>query len=157
MALEQYYMLAQIIASVAVVGSLLFLGSEVRQNARQTRLSNWESSIDRFNTLWSRTNDVGLADIIVRGRKGLSGLTEAENLTFYNYYEELVISYESMAMTGDHPTATTKQLVGLATKHLRYHFSFPGVQQWWLVWSKNAGPPPVMTALINEAIRLGRP
>jgi len=157
MTLEQYYLIAQIVASIAVVGSLLFLGFEVRQNWRQTRLANWESSIDRFNRLWSRTNDPLVADIVTRGRKDLSSLTETEHLTFYNYYEELTITFEAMAARGDHPSASSEQLVALAMKHLRYHFSFPGAQAWWAEWTKNAGPPPTMLALVNEAIRLGRP
>lgn len=157
MSLEQYYLIAQIVASFAVVGSLLFLGFEVRRNAKQTRLANWESSIDRFNTLWARTNDLALADIVVRGRKGLSNLTETERLAFGHYHEEMVISYESMTVRGDHPLVESKQLIALGLKHLRFHFGFPGAREWWEEWKRVAGPPPAMVALVNEAIRLGPP
>ncbi len=82
MTLEQYYLIAQIVASIAVIGSLLFLGFEVRQNWRQTRLANWESSIDRFNRLWSRTNDPLVADIVTRGRKDSPASPRLSTLPF---------------------------------------------------------------------------
>ncbi len=79
MTLDQYYMLAQIIASIAVVGSLLFLGFEMRRNYKQTRLANWEAVVDRFNALWSRTTtNFDFAEILARGRQSYVGLTDAE-------------------------------------------------------------------------------
>ena len=62
-----------------------------------------------------------------------------------------------MTVRGDHPSLTNDQLIKLAVHHLRYHFSFPGVREWWAEWSKNMGAPPGLTAVVNEAIRLGPP
>ena len=158
MSLEQYYMLAQIIASVAVVASLLFLAFQVKSSSKQARVANWESSIDRFNAMWSRTtSNTEFADILARGQKDLGSLSDAERIAFGHFHQELVLSYETMAMTGAHATAARRELVAVAKRHLALHFSYPGSQAWWREFSRQAGFAPQMVTLVNEAIREGSP
>jgi hypothetical protein len=155
--LDQYYMLAQIIASLAVVGSLLFLGFETRSNAKQTRLANWEVVVDRFNAMWRRTADLAFADVVARGRQDYAGLSDAEKIAFGDYYRELTITFETMALSGAHATVSRQEWLEVTKKDLRYWFGFPGAQAWWREWNESVGMPPQITRLINEAISEGPP
>ena len=55
--------IAEVIAAVGVIASLLFVAYELRRNTGEVRRTNWESTVDRFNTLWSRTGGDDLADV----------------------------------------------------------------------------------------------
>lgn len=74
MTLEQYAYLGQIIAAIAVVASLVYIGTELRQNTQALEAQS------RFNLVALRT---GIIDILVQDR----GLLEA--LHKYTQGEEL--------------------------------------------------------------------
>ena len=151
-------MLAQIIASVAVVGSLLFLGFEMRRNYKQTRLANWEAVIDRFNALWSRTTtNTDLAEILVRGRQSYSGLSNAEKLVFRDFHQEMILTYETMMLSGAHATVSPHQMAELTERHLRHFFGFPGSREWWREFRQEIELPQRITATMNAAIGESEP
>lgn len=52
MSLENIYYITQIIAVIAVLGSLIFVGYQIRQNTEQTRIQNAAHLQDRYDELW---------------------------------------------------------------------------------------------------------
>jgi hypothetical protein len=151
--LDQYYMLAQIIASVAVVGSLLFLGFEMRRNYKQTRLANWEAVIDRFNALWSRTTtNTDLAEILVRGRQSYGRLSAAEKIVFGDFHQEMILTFETMMLSGAHATVSPQQMAELTERQLSHFFRSAGSREWWREIREELELPRQITAVINAAI-----
>jgi hypothetical protein len=150
--LEHYYMLAQIVASIAVVGSLLFLGFEMRRNYKQTRLANWEAVVDRFNALWSRTTtNTEFAEILARGRQSYGGLSDAEKIIFGDFHQELILTYETMMLSGAHATVSARQMADLTQKHLSHYLGSPGSKEWWHEFREVVELPPQITAVVNAA------
>jgi hypothetical protein len=154
MTLEQWALVAEIVAAVAVIASLLFLAVEVRRNTAEAKRTNWESAIDRFKALWSRTSRDDLAEIIERGRKDYAGLSGSEKIVFGHYFFELCLTYEVMIVQGL-DQIQGGDLEGLPHKHLQYQFSFPGTRQWWGEMSATQGLSPIMNEAVANAIEKG--
>ena len=71
MTLEAIYYITQIIAVIAVVTSLIFVGLQVRQNTKQTRVQNSAHLQGRFDDLYRMIGeDADLADAYHRLRSG---------------------------------------------------------------------------------------
>ena len=71
MTLEAIYYITQIIAVIAVVTSLIFVGLQVRQNTKQTRVQNSAHLQGRFDDLWRMIGeDADLAYAYHRLRSG---------------------------------------------------------------------------------------
>jgi hypothetical protein len=78
MNLEQYAYIAEIVASIAVVASLVFVALEIRKNTRQSEIANWNALVDRFNAVYLQTNDMELAKLVAKGRESYSALSDGE-------------------------------------------------------------------------------
>jgi hypothetical protein len=144
--------LADLLGAIGVIASLLFVAYEVRRNTAEARRANWESSIDRFNALWSRTSGEQTADVLHRGRQSFLGLSGSEQIVFSNWYNELCLTYETMIVLGNEHVLGDK-LTGLAMRHLQYYFGFAGAREWWQGFASNLGLSSVIMDAIDAAIR----
>lgn len=73
MTLETIYYLTQIIAVLAVLGSLIFVGYQIRQNTEQARIQNAAHLQDRYDQIWltlAESPELALAcDRLLQGEK----------------------------------------------------------------------------------------
>ncbi len=85
MSLETIYYIGQTIAVLAVLASLIFVGIQLKQNAKATMLSVYESAMTGYNE-HNRfiANDEKLSSIARRGTQDLSQLDVEERYRF-NY------------------------------------------------------------------------
>lgn len=86
MTLETFYFIAQIVAALAIVGSLLFVGIQLRAQNREQQLARGNEAADnhdRFQKLLIENQD--LRDIWVKGVDGLDVLTPSERIAFGAY------------------------------------------------------------------------
>ncbi len=75
MSLEEFNYIAEIIASIAVIASLLYVGLQVKQNTEATRATAAQSFAEVDNGFVGLINTSNnLADILHRGAMGLSEL-----------------------------------------------------------------------------------
>jgi hypothetical protein len=140
-------------AAVGVIASLIFVAFEVRKNTAQTRQANWGNAADRFNAVYSQTDDIELAELIVKGRQSYQDLSEAEKLSFGHYLEQLCIAIEALLVHGESLAHGRKANMDLAKKHLAFHLGFPGARQWYDEFDHQRGYPPAMREFIREAIQ----
>ena len=152
MTLAQIANIADLLAAFGVIASLLVVAYEIRRNTNEAKKTNFESLIDRFITLWSRTDGADLPDILNRGRKDYIGLTDRDQIIFGNYHQELCLTYEALLVFGLNQVHGDK-ISELPLKHLRYHFGFPGAQQWWIEFSSNRGLAPIISQAVENAIK----
>lgn len=83
MTLEQSYYIAQVVAAVILVLSVIYLALQVRQNTHAMRLSNFQAgSTNWANVLGILANNEEAADIYRRGMAGYDTLNETEQLRF---------------------------------------------------------------------------
>jgi len=153
MNLAQLTVAAEIIAAVGVIASLIFVALEVRKNTAQTRQANWGNVADRFNAVYSQTDDMELAKLIVKGRQSYHDLSEAEKISFGHYLEQLCIAIEALLVHGESLAHGRGANMALAKKHLAFHLGFPGARQWYDEFDEQRGYPPAMQGFIREAIQ----
>ena len=145
MTLEQLSFVAEIIGSLGVIISLLFVGAELRKSTVQSKLSNYGDMVNRFMSVYAATNDLELSRLITKGRKSYTNLTEEEKLSFGHYLENLCIALESLLQYDKAVVHRPGETQGLFDKHLAYHMSFPGAREWFRAFEQERGfPPPFM-------------
>ena len=78
--------MAEIVAAVAVVLSLLYVGAGVRQNTKAIEGTTFQEVVRASNEyLLAVVGDSALADIVIRAWTDPSQLTNAEKLRFFYY------------------------------------------------------------------------
>ncbi|MDA0994927.1 MAG: hypothetical protein O3A13_15010 [Proteobacteria bacterium] len=69
--------IAELLAALGVVGSLVYLAGQVRGSLNQARQAAIQSVVNQMNNVWTRVSaDRDHADIWVRGSKGISNLKD---------------------------------------------------------------------------------
>jgi hypothetical protein len=75
-----------LLANLGVLGGLVFVGFEIRQNTAQLRAEGSRSLTEAVNSLNAGVySDSGLADIVLRGKRDLAGLDAIERERFDRY------------------------------------------------------------------------
>jgi hypothetical protein len=94
--LDRIHKVAEIVASFAIVGSLIFVGVQVSQNTEAVDVQRDDANWSQWITITGMgATSPDLADIIVRGQAGgLDALTEAEQFRFSQYHGALFTAYE---------------------------------------------------------------
>ena len=132
--------IAEVIAAVAIVISLIFVGLEIRENTRVTILTS-DRAIDQQNLALnlSITNSADFADIIVRGEVDRSSLSDAERARFDNYNFSRFGAYENViANYGDDLMPEEEYQVW--SEHFQYRFGKPGYRDFWLEYRSGYFP-----------------
>jgi hypothetical protein len=83
MTLETVYFISQIAAALCVVGSLIFVGLQIRENSRAVRSATAQAVHDNYGTWYTALagNDEALA-VSAKGFVDLGSLTPAEKAQF---------------------------------------------------------------------------
>lgn len=58
MSLSQLAPIADVLAAIAVILSLIFLAYELRQNRKQSELANWRDLLESLSTFKGLSNDI---------------------------------------------------------------------------------------------------
>ena len=138
MTLVTIYYITQIIAVIAVVASLIFVGLQVRQGAEQTRLNtralkatSHHAISDSFNHLnTTLATNLDLARIWDAGLQGVDNLKPEELTAFHSMLIAYVRIFETLYFQSE-TGMMAKELWDAEKRVLRFMFAMPGVQQWW--------------------------
>lgn len=120
--------IAELIAAAGVIGGLVFVAIQIRHNTESVRMQTFQTIIDRVAAINSRTCEPAVAEIVARGRKSYSNLSDAEKITFNYYMHERILMYESCLQFERFLRPEIRDVVH---ENIRYHFGFPGVKEWW--------------------------
>ena len=66
MTLEQFYFIAGIVSSVAVIASLIFVGFQLRHAANQQRIETASGYYDIFRDHMKILSEAGMVDLFLR-------------------------------------------------------------------------------------------
>ena len=152
MTIAEYASLAEIVASLGVIASLLFVGFQIRQSIAQTKLVNYGSLVDRFNAVYAQTDDIQLANLLVKGRKSYRDLAEAEKIAFGHYLEQICICCETLLILARAHVHDQEVNFALFRKHIRFHLGFKGAREWFDEFESVRGFPASYMREIREAI-----
>jgi len=152
MTLSDLASLAEIVASLGVIASLIFVAWQLKQNTEQTRLANWGSVVDRYNTVYGHTNDISLANLGAKGRKSYRDLTDGERISFGHYLEQMCIANEGSVQFARANVHRIEDNLALFEKHIRFHLGFKGAREWFDEFESQRGFPPEVMAAIHRAL-----
>jgi len=154
--LEQAYYVSGVIAAVAVIASLLFVGFQVRNSSEQARLANWNSVLSGLREHKRRTDNPHVANIIVRGRTKFESLTEEEKLSFGFWMEEMVQCYDGLIVHQNSIAVGALQARRAAVGAFAFHFSYPGCLAWYHWSGIEKRWPEKLIEAIEEGILLAK-
>lgn len=131
MNLAEISQIAQSLGSAAVVASLIFVGSQIRQNTRATRAASHHAvseALNRVNLLWARNRE--MTRIWLAGMRDRGALTPEERWRFDSTVRAYLHVCETMYMQAD-LGAGDLGIVAAEENGIKTIFSSDGVKEWW--------------------------
>ncbi len=131
MTLVDFYYIAEITAAVAVIGSLVYLGIQVKGNTRALRAAAAHSFVDTNHSFVGLINQSAtLGDVLVRGAKGLSNLEGGEVVQYSAFHEQAFMTFESNYYLWQEGVLDNR-LWNTHSIALIELLSMPGMREWW--------------------------
>ena len=150
MSLSVLASLADVIAAVAIVVSLIFVGYELQQNRKQAELANWRAVLDTLVEYKGLTHDPAFAEFVVRSHSDYDALSTAEKLRFGLYLEQGIHIYGNFLKHND---ALPRKLAGLedaVTAMFADMLTTPGGAAWWAEAQTRARFMPGTYTTVND-------
>ncbi len=133
MSLENIYYIGQSVAVVAILGSLLFVGFQVRQNTKAQHLAVQQNYYAAKNAFVSLIAENPLfADIY---RKGLSDILSLSETERWQFGAMMQMTFDTALMAYQNPDAFADDIVEASLVTIR-----PGSVEWWNK-GRNLYPP----------------
>lgn len=120
------------IGAIAVVVSVIYLATQIRENTRASVVNIVSASIDAYSELYrivATTPD--LAGIIIRGRVSMSNLSSEEALRFDSYYSISFNILEGWHTASGKASRLPREQVEVTENILKSLLMDPGVREWW--------------------------
>jgi hypothetical protein len=132
MILEQIASIASIIASAAVVISLIFIGLQLRQNAHLTRMAAAQTSAMLLSENYGRVvEDPSLAELLTRSEiKSIDDFSRADRLRLSNFLSISFRHYEVLHIHRRYGIFEEELWLGSKTR-LQATLQSPTIRQWW--------------------------
>jgi hypothetical protein len=129
--LESMFYISQTAAAIAIVGSLLFVGLEVRNSNRESRHRTIEEMIQNYRDTRSVvTVNADMAAIWITGIHGFSKLTAVERLrftvhatNFFSTHESVFLHYRERRMS--------REMYEPQRVYLHEFLGYPGLKTVW--------------------------
>ena len=131
MTLEEINFISQIVGSIAVIASLIYVGWGIRLNTVATQTSAAQAYVATDNETVGLINTSGnLADILHRGAGGMSALQGGDLIQFMAFLDQLFISFQSSYLQWT-KGALDERLWHTFSQAIVDLLSQPGQQEWW--------------------------
>ena len=118
----------ELLGGLAVIGSLIYVGLQVRQSNRQSEAESIRAFVRDYNTLLRQLRDPAFTDIWRRGAVDFSALTRTEQTQLHAVlFNHLMINWADAAID---PQRSGKfgQFLDAAFVSM---VNAPGFSQWW--------------------------
>lgn len=124
--------LAEMIGAGAVIGSIVYLASQIRQNTLSNRINAMQNTTDQYASFCNMMllND-DIRDIWNRGRRAIEDLSENERGKFY--YINLSLSYYYSSQHFQSRVGALDEIEWAQSLSLIRNswLAYPGVRTWW--------------------------
>lgn len=130
MSLEQAYFLSGIVAAVGVVGSLLYLAAQVRQNTMSVRMNTGQAITEDLRTLFRYSAQGDSAEVVYRGFQGIANLAGSDRLRFYAMMHDYFFAFQN-AFFQRHAGTLDERYWSAAVNTLKHLATLPGVEGYW--------------------------
>lgn len=131
MTLTDFNNIADIIASVAVIASLVYIARELKQNTEATQTAAAQAYVTADNETVGLINvSSSLADVLHQGANGLSALQGGDLIRFMAFHDQLFISFQSFYMQWRKGTLDENLWITYKQATLDL-LTQRGQQEWW--------------------------
>ncbi len=131
MTLEEFNYIAEIIASIAVIASLLYVGLQVKQSTMASHSAAAQANVSALNECVGLINASDkLADILQQGAQSLSALKGGDLIRFMAFHDQLFLTFQSYYQQWK-DGAFDERLWLLHRQSALDLLSQPGQQEWW--------------------------
>ena len=144
--------LAQLVAALGVMLSMLTVAKQIHDNTKQAKLANWGVLSERYMSVYRQTSDLNLADVIVRGHKDFASLSASEQLAFGHFLENMCIANEGALVMAKSFTRQDAGMNTLFERHISWHLGSKGGRAWFEQFQRERGFPEDVTQSIRKAL-----
>lgn len=144
--------LADLLAALGVMASLLLLAWETRKGSEQSRMANWNAVLTALREQKRRTDDLTLADVLYRGRQDFAALSGAEAIAFGYWMEEWIQCQEGLLIYNAASAHRHDELRFAARRNFDAMFAFPGCRAWWQASGLAGRWPKSLVAEVDASI-----
>lgn len=131
MTLEQYAYIAEIIAAIAVIGSIIYVGIQINQNTRATEENAAQAFVNAHNDYVGLINSSSeLPDVLYRGAKGLSELEGSDAIRFMAFHDQAFIALQAAYLQWRAKTLDERLWHSYRQSFVDLLIQ-PGQQEWW--------------------------
>ena len=151
MNLEAVYFISQVVAAVALVGSLVFVGIQIRQVSKAQRREAKRVRETVVNDAMSRMSDDAFGPLYVRGSQGDPTLSDAEIARYHIFANSMLILTRSRFeefREGILPEADWQKLRG----NIRFWLASPGFRATYMLSQVTSRRNPDFDAEFAEAL-----
>ena len=133
MTLEDIYFITEIVGGIAIIGSLIFVALQVRQNTEAMRVEALERHADHFRVLnQSVAQSAELADVFRRGLEDLDSLDPTERVRFFAHLTTAIRGWEKMFLVRKRG-ALDEELWSGSHESFKSACRAPGVRAYWRI------------------------
>jgi len=131
LSLEALYFIAQIVGGIAVIGSLIFVGLEVRRNTRAYihQLGMERTSFFAKSENWIIENET-LRKVLMKGSKSFDALDPEEKLIFSTYHQHWIGAMVALWSQEEGFEVASKYSDAFYQTWERFSKT-PGCREWW--------------------------
>jgi len=130
MSLSVIATLADTIAALGVIATLVFVAFQIKQNTQEIKNTHYQASQERMASLQSRTMDERIATTVQKGKKSYTGLDEAEKLVFSSWVLEYQLVASNFIRLGQQGILRS-ELAEMAQHRFDNLLLIPGVQEFF--------------------------
>jgi len=118
----------EIVSALAVVGTLIFLALQIRQNTNAVKAQTFTALSDRMSQSNAGPLNEYMARVIRQGRDSYHDLSEENKVSFSYWMLDRLMVYELLVSA---PEATSPEIVDGCNRNLKHLFGSNGVREWW--------------------------
>ena len=131
MNLESLGTIAEIIAAVGVILSLLYLAKQIRASSDTENARAFESAINSWHLATANLLDDKNRDVFMKGLGDYESLTDSETFHFHALSAQLIDRFEIM-LQFEHLRVTEKgHLTNMIGPFVKDLFNYPGFRSYW--------------------------
>jgi hypothetical protein len=122
--------IAEIVGSIGIIVSLIFVGLQVRQNTHQVESASYQALSNFVRAVNALGNTPQTADLVRRGFDDFQALSEDEKVQFDGMMGGLASYFAEVAQRYQQGTLSAQEYESLQRLFAQVFLS-PGVKEWW--------------------------
>lgn len=150
MTLEQLANLGEFISGLAVIGSLIYLAIQIRQNTRSVKSSTLATNTSNWSSMLVNLASHDKSEAYLSGISGKEDISPAHFLQFLQIARAMFVSFETQHYQFLHGALDKEIYLGYEQACKDQMLAFPGFQMVWQI--TRAGFSPVFAELVDRLI-----